>query len=260
MLEVFRCISELDATSRALDATSFLPPSLLPSPSLPLQHLDIKVEYESVVIQIHGVEQQMAVAAKAGFPAKGTSQQQQQELKSMLHVSETAVREARTKMQGKYEGLLDAEALLNRAVELKKQQDRLAPLFLLIFRNSTKHSDAADDARWRLPTACRLNAMVVSAALLMRGPFELKYAFLLRLFHTPQTVLRGTQAIGLCSIFLWSNESPAHRKNFLRRFLILFLSTHSVLTLSSLPSPPSLPTHSVLTEVPWPTLIKNNHI
>jgi len=162
--------------------------------------LDIKVEYESILEQVNVLQQQIAAGAVGpGVQSKGNASQQQQllrlqkqqnELKSMLHVSETTVREARSKMNVALEGLLDSEALLNRAVLLKRQQDRLSPLFILMAR-----SKSGDYVETQLPTSCPLNVMVVSAALLMNGTFEQKYSFLLHLFfHSKSQV--GVQSKG----------------------------------------------------------------
>ena len=182
-----------------------------------MQHLDIKGEYDSVADQVHSLQQQIAAHAVAGSAATkasgqqlqmqlGRLQRQQQELKSMLHVSETAVREARSTMQVTLECLLDAEALLKRAVQLKKQQDKLAPLFTLIARQA-----GAAETDGVLPTTCRLNLMVVSAVILMKGTFEQKYSFLLKLFYSPNIHSSVSSAEFdlefLCNIFSMVQES-----------------------------------------------------
>jgi hypothetical protein len=148
-VEVSRSIDELDKSGLEME-------------NMRLEYREMKVDYDEVAHELAQAE------------ARGTidkaKQRRLQEMRSMVSVAETRMREAQRKVQEALDGLGDAEILLDRAVRLSRQQSDLLPLFRLI---------AHDE---HLPSSCKLNALVISMVILMNGPFEQKYNVLFRLF------------------------------------------------------------------------------
>jgi hypothetical protein len=95
---------------------------------------------------------------------------QLKEMKELVVIAESRLKDTMGSVDKAMEGLQDAEALLERARRIKRQQDELLPLFQLM---------AGGEA---LPSRCQLSSCVVSLIILMKGTFEQKYNFLVRLF------------------------------------------------------------------------------
>lgn len=150
-IEVSRSIDELDKTGLEME-------------NMRLEYREMKTDYEEVA-------QELAQAEARGTIDKA-KQRRAQEMRSMVSVAETRMREAQRKVQDALEGLGDAEILLDRAVRLCKQQSDLLPLFSFIAKDV------------HLPSSCKLNALLIAMVVLMRGPFEQKYNILFRLFDS----------------------------------------------------------------------------
>ena len=148
-IEVSRSIEELDRTGLEME--------------------NMRLEYREMKNDFDEVAQEIALAEARGTIDKA-KQRRLQEMRSMVSVAETRMREAQRKVQEALDSLGDAEVLLDRAVRLCKQQSDLLPLFSLIAKDV------------HLPSSCRLNALLIAMVVLMNGPFEQKYTVLFRLF------------------------------------------------------------------------------
>lgn len=148
-IEVSRCIEELDRCGLEME--------------------NMRLEYREMKADFDEVAHDLALAEERGTIDKA-KQRRLQEMRSMVSVAETRMREAQRKMQEALDSLGDAEVLLDRAVRLCRQQSDLLPLFRLIARDE------------HLPSSCKLNALVIAMVVLMSGPFEQKYNVLFRLF------------------------------------------------------------------------------
>lgn len=148
-IEVSRSIDELDRGSMEME--------------------NMRLEYREMKADFDEVAHELAQAEARGTIDKA-KQRRAQEMRSMVSVAETRMREAQRKVQEALDSLGDAEILLDRAVRLCQQQSDLLPLFSLIAKDVY------------LPSSCRLNALLVAMVVLMNGPFEQKYNILFRLF------------------------------------------------------------------------------
>ena len=95
------------------------------------------------------------------------------ELRSMVNIAETSVRECQRDLEEALDRLLDAEILLKRAIRMRKQQDELLPLFALL---ADKEESGA------LPSQCRLDYFAASMVIIMNGTFEQKCNLFLGIF------------------------------------------------------------------------------
>lgn len=120
------------------------------------EYIEIKKDLEELLADSEGGTQR-------------TAQKRLNELRSMVNVAETNMKESQRKVEQALEGLEDAEVLLARALRIKAQQDELLPLFCLVARNSF------------LPTFCGLSEFVVAVVVLMQGTFTQKFNYLFRL-------------------------------------------------------------------------------
>lgn len=150
-IEVSRSIEELEKLGIEMD-------------KMRLEYREMKTDFDAFLVVL---EQQ-------GDRGKNDKRNQKklQELKSMVSLAETRMKEAQRNVKDELEGLIDAELLLNRAVRMRHQQDELLPLFRLI----------AGDIL--MPSNCELNALIVSMIILMEGTFDQKYNFLFRLYDS----------------------------------------------------------------------------
>eukprot|EP01038_Epipyxis_sp_PR26KG_P005892 gene5892-8130_t len=144
--------------SRSIDELEKLSEELI---KMRLEYKEMKDDFENQVLEANNSKNKAAM------------QRELNEMKSMVNVAETCMREAQTKAENALEDLLDSEALLERAVILKSQQDELLPLFRLFATNKNSN---------RLPGSCQLNLFIISLVLLMTGSFEQKYNYIFRLF------------------------------------------------------------------------------
>jgi hypothetical protein len=88
-------------------------------------------------------------------------------MKSALNVTETKVRTFQRKLEESIANLTDAETLLDRAIRIKEQQDKLLPLFQILSNESRGHQ-------------CRLDLALASVIILSSGTFDQKLSQLLR--------------------------------------------------------------------------------
>jgi len=97
------------------------------------------------------------------------NEKQLRELRSVVNHAESLVRERQRAVEEAIGCLADAEALLDRAIRTKKQQDQLLPLFALIALEPS-------------PSSVRVDFMAVAFAILMIGSFEQKLNFVFYLY------------------------------------------------------------------------------
>jgi hypothetical protein len=97
------------------------------------------------------------------------NEKQVRELRSVVNHAESLVRERQRAVEEAIGCLADAEALLDRAIRTKKQQDQLLPLFALIALEPS-------------PSSVRVDFMAVAFAILMIGSFEQKLNFVFHLY------------------------------------------------------------------------------
>lgn len=96
------------------------------------------------------------------------------EMRPMINIAETKVRECQRRVEDALGSLSDAETLLDRAVRMKSQQDSLLPLFQMI-------------ARSEKPKECPLNLFIVAMVALAVGTIDQKLATLLHNFDKDKT-------------------------------------------------------------------------
>lgn len=93
------------------------------------------------------------------------------ELRSMVNIAETTVREKQRDLEEVIDRLMDAEVLMNRAVRLRTQQDELLPLFSLLA-----------GATESLPSECRLDYFAATMVIIINATFEQKMNFFLGMY------------------------------------------------------------------------------
>jgi hypothetical protein len=122
----------------------------------------------------------------------GENKKKAAEAKTLLNFSEVAVKSKQKELRAVIEALTDAETLLNRAIRMKKQQDRLLPLFQLISGET-------------IPSCCRFNVFFAAISLLVVGTFDTKVDAMLRMVDVSK---RGTVSISdLLSTLLLYNDA-----------------------------------------------------
>lgn len=102
------------------------------------------------------------------------NKKKQLDMKSALNVTETKVRTFQRKLEESIANLADAETLLDRAIRIKEQQDKLLPLFQIL----------SQESRGR---ACRLDLALASVIILSTGTFDQKLTQLLRAYDPDQS-------------------------------------------------------------------------
>ncbi len=90
-------------------------------------------------------------------------------MKSALNVTETKVKTFQRKLEEAIQNLSDAETLLDRAIRIKEQQDKLLPLFQIISGESR-------------PKECRLDLTLASIIILSTGTFDQKLSQLIQAY------------------------------------------------------------------------------
>jgi hypothetical protein len=90
-------------------------------------------------------------------------------MKSALNVTETKVRTFQRKLEESIASLTDSETLLDRAIRIKEQQDKLLPLFQILSKEARGH-------------ACRLDLALASVIILSSGTFDQKLTQLLHAY------------------------------------------------------------------------------
>ena len=125
---------------------------------------------EKAQLEYHEMREELEyVQSKSlGTNAK-KNEKQLRELKAVVNHAESLVREKQRNLQDTLVCLSDAEALLDKAIRIKKQQDELLPLFSLLAKEPT-------------PSSCLINFFAVSFAILMNGSYEQKCNFIFNLF------------------------------------------------------------------------------
>ncbi|KAJ1428375.1 hypothetical protein B484DRAFT_419428 [Ochromonadaceae sp. CCMP2298] len=173
-VEVGRSIEELEKVSVVME-------------KMRLEYREMKMDFDAVVGELEAL-QEMGGVDKA-------KTRKMTEMRSMVSVAETRMREAQRHVQEGLDGLMDAEVLLDRAVRLVRQQGDLLPLFKLI---------ACDQG---LPSHCRLNALVMAMVMLMQGSFDQKYTTLFRLFDNH---CEGKVSLSFCCLLLSGVQASLH--------------------------------------------------
>jgi hypothetical protein len=97
------------------------------------------------------------------------NEKQLREMRAVVNHAESTVRERQKALQDALEGLEDAEALFDRAIRIRKQQDEMLPLFQVLTREE-------------FPSECRVDLFICSLAVLMNGSFEEKWNLTLKIF------------------------------------------------------------------------------
>lgn len=149
-IEVSRSIDELENLGREMN-------------QMRLEYREMKTDFDAFVGEL---DQQGEHALSDKNNAKKL-----QEMKSMVGLAESRMKEAQRNVREELEGLVDAEMLLNRAVRMRHQQDEILPLFSLIAGPEVV-----------APSNCGLNSLILSIILLMEGTFDQKYNFIFRLY------------------------------------------------------------------------------
>jgi len=108
------------------------------------------------------------VKAEVLHDLTGENKKKAAEARTLLNFSEASVKSKQTDLRAAVEALTDAEILLNRAIRMKKQQDRLLPLFQLLSGE-------------KMPSACRFDIFFSSVTLLVVGTFDTKADIMLRM-------------------------------------------------------------------------------
>ena len=103
------------------------------------------------------------------------NEKQLRELRSVVNHAEGLVREKQKQLEEALSGLEDAEALFDRAIRIKHQQDQLLPLFAKVSRES-------------LPSSCRVDYFLCALAILMNGTYEQKFNFMFNLFNKSSNI------------------------------------------------------------------------
>lgn len=93
------------------------------------------------------------------------------ELRSMVNIALTTVRECQKNLEATLERLLDAEVLLHRAIRLKREQDDLLPLFNLLAGQNDS-----------LPSEIRLDLFLTAITVLVCATFDQKCNLFLGLY------------------------------------------------------------------------------
>lgn len=122
---------------------------------------------EKARLEYHEMRDELEYLQAKGINKK--NEKQLRELRSVVNHAESLVREKQRSLEDGLECLSDAEALLDRAIRIKKQQDELLPLFVLLAKEPT-------------PSSCRMDYFACSFAILMNGSFEQKSNFIFHLF------------------------------------------------------------------------------
>lgn len=122
----------------------------------------------------------------------GENKKKAAEAKTLLNFSEAAVKSKQKDLRVVIEALTDAETLLSRAIRMKKQQDRLLPLFQLLSGET-------------MPSCCRFNIFFAAISLLVIGTFDTKIDAMLNMVDTRK---RGSVSISdLLSTLLLYNDA-----------------------------------------------------
>jgi hypothetical protein len=101
------------------------------------------------------------VKAEVWNDLMGENKKKVAEARTMINFAEASVKARQTDLRAAIEAMNDAEVLLNRAIRIKKQQDRLMPLFQLISGET-------------LPSSCRFDLFFAALSLLVVGTFDMK--------------------------------------------------------------------------------------
>lgn len=91
------------------------------------------------------------------------------DMKSALNVTETKVKTFQRKLEESIQNLTDAETLLDRAIRIKEQQDKLLPLFQIISQEQRAKE-------------CRLDLLLASIIILSVGTFDQKLSQLIQAY------------------------------------------------------------------------------
>lgn len=141
-IEISRWIEELDICSTALEEARG-------------EYAEMRDELETIMLK--GVTKR--------------NEKQLRELRSVVNHAEGAVRAKQKALEDALLSLEDAEALFDRALRLKKQQDELLPLFRLLSRE-------------QLPAKVRADYFVCALTIFMGGTYEQKWNIIFNLFDS----------------------------------------------------------------------------
>ena len=98
------------------------------------------------------------------------------EIRSVLNVAETTVRQAQKTVQEALDGMYDSEVLLKRAVRMRAEQKALLPLFILLAKISGQ-----------IPEQIRLDLLACAVTALMDATFDQKMTFFFNVFDAAGT-------------------------------------------------------------------------
>jgi len=141
-IEISRWIEELDKSSTQLEEAR-------------KEYAEMRDELETIMLK--GVNKR--------------NEKQLRELRSVVNHTEGSVRAKQKQLEDALLSLEDAEALFDRALRLKKQQDELLPLFRLLSRE-------------QLPSKVRADYFVCALTIFMGGTYEQKWNIIFNLFDS----------------------------------------------------------------------------
>ena len=123
------------------------------------EYQEMREEYEFILTKGEGM---------TGAQQK-RNEKQVREMRAVVNHAEGTVREKQKALEEALSGLEDAEALFDRAIRIRKQQDDVLPLFQVLTGEE-------------VPSECRVDLFICSLAVLMDGSFEEKWHLTLKIF------------------------------------------------------------------------------
>lgn len=145
-IEISRWVEDLGDRSQELDEARS-------------EYQEMREEYEFVLHKGEGM---------TGAQQK-RNEKQLREMRAVVNHAEGAVREKQSALEEALCGLEDAEALFDRAIRIRKQQDEVLPLFQVLTGEE-------------MPSECRVDLFICSLTILMDGSFEEKWNLTLKIF------------------------------------------------------------------------------
>ena len=104
-----------------------------------------------------------------GAAQQQRNEKQLRELRAVVNHAESLVREKQNALEDALHGLEDSEALFDRAIRIRHQQDEILPLFQILSREE-------------VPADCRVDLFICALTVLMNGSFEEKWNLTLQIF------------------------------------------------------------------------------
>ena len=145
-IEIARWVEELGKRSEELDESRS-------------EYQEMREEYEFVLQKGAGV----------GAAQQQRNEKQLRELRAVVNHAESLVREKQNALEDALHGLEDSEALFDRAIRIRHQQDEILPLFQILSREE-------------VPADCRVDLFICALTCLMNGSFEEKWNLTLQIF------------------------------------------------------------------------------